>query len=125
MKAEELRKVICIELTSFEDLARMAATVMMLGQPTYVVKFNSNGVDIYGMLAVFRDYYNFYGIPMFYYYVDREGKLKDKKGNYIVVRSDETGERIEISRGSKSGWATIPIINLKSKPAFIPEDLGK
>ena len=59
-------KVIGIEVASFNDLVRMAASSMALGQATYILRHESGKGTVYGILAVFRDYYKFYGLPLFY-----------------------------------------------------------
>lgn len=53
--------------------------------------------------------------PLFYYYVSD----KDLHGNYILLRTKENSEKVEVSYGAKPGWISIPIINLKNKPSFI------
>ncbi len=114
---DKVDKVIPIRVSSLNDLARMAASVAALGQPTYVLKYREEGGKVvYGILAVFRDFYKYYGVPLFYYYVSD----KDVDGSYLIVRTDESGERVEISKGSKPGWISIPIIQLSEKPPFIP-----
>ncbi|HDI02025.1 MAG TPA: cren protein [Ignisphaera sp.] len=101
----------------------MASSVAAVMQPTYIVRYKSdNGKTILGFLAVFRDYYNYYGIPMFYYVVDEDDHFKEAK--YILVKLDESGERVEPSRTTKPGYIAIPIINISSAARFLlPKDL--
>ncbi|MEM0505272.1 MAG: cren protein [Sulfolobales archaeon] len=112
----ELRKVIKLRVKSLNDLARMAASVIALGQPTYIVRIKEGEKTLYGLLAVFRDYFNLHGIPLLYYYVDEDGSVE---GNYILIRSDETGEKVEVSKGIKPTYISIPIINLVESPEFL------
>jgi len=112
----ELRKVIKLRVKSLNDLARMAASVIALGQPTYVIRIRDGEKVVYGLLAVFRDYFNLHGVPLLYYYVDEHGLAE---GNYILIKSDETGERVEVSRGIKPSYLSIPIIDLAEFPDFL------
>lgn len=116
--SEELRKVVAVRVNDISDIARMAASVMTLGQPMYIIRFKHDNKYIYGILAVFRDYYNYYGIPMFYYYVDEDNKYANAK--YLLLKADESGERVEAAKGSRPGWVSIPVVELKEKPAFLP-----
>ncbi len=118
---EELRKVVAVRVSSISDIARMAASVMTLGQPMYIIRFKHKDKYIYGILAVFRDYYNYYGIPMFYYYVDEDEKYV--KAKYLLLKADEAGERVEAGVGSRPGWVSIPVVELKEKPVFLPDDI--
>lgn len=115
--------VVPVKLASVSDLVRMASSVAAAMQPTYIVRYRSNnGKVILGFLAVFRDYYNYYGIPMFYYVIDEDEHFKEAK--YVLVKLDETGERIEPSRTTKPGYIAIPIVNIENAPEFLlPKDL--
>ncbi len=115
--------VVPVKLASVNDLVRMASSVAAAMQPTYIVRYRSNnGKVILGFLAVFRDYYNYYGIPMFYYVIDEDEHFKEAK--YVLVKLDETGERIEPSRTTKPGYIAIPIVNIENAPEFLlPKDL--
>jgi len=104
-----------LRLESLDDLARFVASIASLGQPTYVLHFKHEGKDILGIIAVYRDYYKFYGMPIFYYYESND----EISGKYFLVRAEESGERIQISNGVKPGWIAVPIIRLKEKPPFI------
>lgn len=115
-------RLVPVRVDSLKDLARIAASIVTLGQPAYLVRFPSrNGGKVYGIIAVLRDYYKLYGLPMLYYYLDSDNKLGD--GNYLLVKVDDQGEHIEVSRGTRPGWVAIPIINLAEKPPFFPEDI--
>lgn len=111
----EIIPPISLRVNSIEDLARFVASIAALGQPIYVLHFNADGKNVLGIIAVYRDYYKFYGMPIFYYYVSD----KEVSGKYFLVKAEETGEQVIISEGVKPGWIAIPIIRLKEKPSFI------
>lgn len=105
---EEIEPMIPVKLNSLNDLARLASSTTALGHVTYIVHFPSNNKHYYGVFIVFRDYYKLYGLPMFYY-IETERELA---GNYILFRSDDAGETIEVAKGTKPGWIALPIINV-------------
>ncbi len=114
-------KLIPVRVGKINDLARIAATIITLGQPAYIVRFkNKDNKLTYAIIAVLRDYYKYYGIPMLYYYID-DGSILKGNGNYLLVKVDEQGEHIELSKSTKPGWVAIPIIDLAEKPGFFPE----
>jgi len=114
----ELAPVVPVKLASIKDLVRMASSAAMSMQPTYIIRFkHRDGRTVLGFLAVFRDYYNYYGIPMFYYAYDDCGEFDN--ANYVLVKLDESGEKIEPSRSSRPGYVTIPIINIEKLPPFL------
>ena len=115
-------KLVPVRVSSIKDLARIAASIVSLGQVAYIVRFRDGGKTVYGLIAVLRDYYNLYGLPMLYYYVDRDGSLGD--GNYLLVKVDDQGEHVEVSKATRPGWVPIPVIDLAEKPEFFPEELG-
>lgn len=111
-------KAIAIKMASLNDLVRLAVILSSPQLPMYIIKFRHNGKLYLGILGVFRDYYRYYGLPVFYYYDVDDEKFSD--ANYIVVSSD--GERIEVSKTMKPGLS-IPLIHLAEKPVFIPDSL--
>jgi hypothetical protein len=117
---EELDKVVGIRLKTFNDLVRLSASSIAMGQSTFILRIRNGSRNVYGVLAVFRDYYRMYGLPLLYYFIDSEGKIPEE-ANYVLLRSDEGGERIEFGKGSKAGYVTIPIINVAEVPEFIKE----
>ncbi|ABM79996.1 hypothetical protein [Hyperthermus butylicus] len=120
--ASSEEKLIPVKVSGIHDLARIAASIITLGQPAYLVRLPSrNGGKVYGIIAVLRDYYKLYGLPMLYYYVDDEGRLGD--GNYLLVKVDDQGEHVELSKSTRPGWVAIPIIDLAEKPPFFPDEL--
>ncbi len=114
--------VIPIKLKSIRDLARMAGSTTLMMQPTYVVRYrNSKGRLVMGFLAVFRDFYNYYGLPLFYYCLVDDSYTD---GNYLIVKSDESGERVELSKSPRPGFVSVPIVDLDEAPEFLfPKDL--
>lgn len=113
-----IEKVIGIKVSTINDIARFAFSLASLGQSPYVLKFKKENKVIYGLLAVFRDYYKYYGLPLLYYCVMKDSDdLKDKP--YILIKSDEDGEKVEFAKGTKPGWVAIPIMELKEIPKFL------
>ncbi len=107
--------VINLKVKGPEDIARIAAAMAIMGQPVYILHFTHNGKHIYGMLAVFHDYYKLHGIPIFYY-IESDKRL----GNYFLVKANEVeGELVEFGDTIKTGWTPIPVLNLEEKPPFI------
>ncbi|RLF20291.1 MAG: cren protein [Thermoprotei archaeon] len=104
-----------VRVNSISDLARLASHLSSLGQPVYLVRFKEGNEVVYGMFMIFKDYYNLYGVPVFYYCKSKE----KREGNFILVKLDESGEKVEICNESRPGWLCIPIINLIRKPDFI------
>ena len=115
----ELEKVIPIKMASLADLVRLAMSISTPQTTTYVIKYSDGDKVVLGILGIFRDYYKYYGIPIFYYYTssgEEAGKIVD--ANYIVVSTN--GEKFEFSKNPKPGLS-IPIIGLSEKPPFIPD----
>lgn len=110
-----MRRLEAMEVESLNDLARFAASMATLGQPVYVIHFKDEERHVYGVFAVYHDYYDLYGVPLFYYYSSSE----ELDGRYILVKAEEPREAVQVSHGTRPGWITIPIVNLKEKPAFI------
>ncbi len=119
MSEPQNEKLVPVRVSSIHDLARIAATIISLGQPAYLVRYNNrDGKKVYGIIAVLRDYYKLYGLPMLYYYVDSDNL---GNGNYLLVKVDDQGEHVEVSKGTKPGWIAVPIIDLAEKPSFFPD----
>jgi len=108
-------KAVGVKLRSIADLARLASSMAGMGSGIYIVHFTHEGKHYYGLLVTFRDYYKYYGIPIFYY-VERGEPLR---GRYLLIKVDESGEKVEESGGSRSGWICLPIVDLAEKPSFI------
>ncbi len=119
MSQNSLGRVVKIRLRSIKDLVRLAASSIALGQPTYILRYREEGnVLAYGVMAVFRDFYKLYGVPLFYYVLDREGCVPED-ANYALLRSSNGEERIEFSKGTKTGYVIVPIINVEELPEFL------
>lgn len=103
-----------VKVKSLSDLARFAASMSTLGQMIYIIHFEHEGKHVYGLFAVYHDYYNLYGLPIFYYYISNE-KLN---GRYLLIKTEESREYVLVSEGSKPGWVAIPIISLDEPPPF-------
>jgi len=117
----ELEKVVVVKMRSLQDLVRLAITLALPQMASYLIKFWYNNKLYIGILGIFRDYYKYYGIPVFYYYALEGGKAEEAdKANYIVFTTDS--EVIEFSREAKPG-RSIPLIGLAEKPLFIPDDI--
>lgn len=114
-------KAILIKTASFADLVRLAVSTMIPHQfITYFIKFKHRDKIIVGLLGVFRDYYKYYGVPIFYYYSFSNDDKQVEEANYIIIYTGE--EKFELSKNPKPG-SSIPIITLAEKPAFIPEEI--
>ena len=103
-----------IQVEDIKDLARLVASTVSMGQPIYVVHFSHNEKHYYGVLGVYNHYYQEQGMPLFYYYAS--AKMQGDK--YILVKMDDR-EEVTFAEGIRPGWAAVPIINLKEKPAFL------
>lgn len=115
----DIEKVIPIKIDKLNDLVRLAASISTPQSMMYILKFKEGNKIILGILGVFRDYYKYYGLPIFYYYVfEGEEANKVEEANYIIISTGD--ERIEFSKHPKPGLS-IPMITLAEKPSFIPE----
>ncbi len=103
-----------LEVEDVKDLARLVASTVSMGQPIYLVHFTHGGRHYYGVLGVYNNYYDKYGLPLFYYYVTD----RPYNGRYVLVKMDER-EEIVFGEGIRPGWIAVPIINLKEKPEFV------
>ncbi len=115
---------IAIRVSSLGDLVRLASSAvhMMIVMPIY--RFKYKGKLVYAIQTIYKDFYKLYGIPIIYYYVSDDDSLEASKAKYILIKVDETGEKVEISDRTKPGWVGVPLINLDSKPPFIPDDIA-
>lgn len=104
-----------MRLSSLADLARLASSMAGMGVGVYVIHFPHNEKHYCGLLVTLRDYYKYYGVPLFYY-VELDAPLK---GKYIVMKVDDSGEKVGISEGVRAGLISVPIVSLTSKPNFL------
>ncbi|MEM0217325.1 MAG: hypothetical protein QXM73_01045 [Candidatus Nezhaarchaeales archaeon] len=121
MSERKIEPTTLIRVKSLNDLARFAASMSTLGQMIYVIHFEHEGKHVYGLFAVYHDYYNLYGLPIFYYYISNE-KLN---GKYLLIKTEEGKEYVLVSEGSKPGWVAIPIISLDEPPPFTSFAYGR
>ncbi|RLE61798.1 MAG: cren protein [Thermoprotei archaeon] len=104
-----------MEVEGLDSLARFAASMSSMGYPIYIMSFKGrDGSYIYGLLAVLKDYYKMYGIPVFYYYRNKS----ELKGKYLLINLTSK-EQVRVEDGIRPGWIHIPIIKLKRSPEFI------
>ncbi|MCS7106993.1 MAG: hypothetical protein NZ902_02685 [Acidilobaceae archaeon] len=109
-------KALAVRLQSLPDIARLAVSASpMSAMPVY--RFREGSKNYYLVQAVYKDYYKLYGLPIIYYYVQEEG---EERAKYILIKVDESGERVELSDRTRPGWIAVPIINLQEKPPFFP-----
>lgn len=112
----EMEAPLNVEVGDIKDLARLAASVVSMGQPIYLIGFKHMSKYYYGLLGVYNHYYEKQGIPLFYHCAS-ERPLSEKT-KYLLAKMDER-EEIVFSEGTKPGWIAIPIVNLKEKPEFL------
>jgi len=112
----EVESLVAIKVASLNDIARLAASLISMGQPSYVVKFYEGDKPVYGLFAIFRDYYKLYGLPILYYYPHEKD---EKDARYILVKTNGYEERVELAKTTKPGHIAIPIVTLAEKPRFI------
>lgn len=120
----EVEKAVVVRVSSLADLARLAVTPAARFMVMPIYRFKWKGRVIYMVHLSFKDYYKKYGIPLIYYYSRPvEEDVPDENAKYILAKADEMGERIEISSVTKTGYVSIPIINLAEKPLFVPDEI--
>ncbi len=125
IRMEGFDKAIHIRVSSLGDLVRLASTLAsrMIVMPVY--RLVRNGKAVYFIQMMYKDYYKYYGLPIVYYYIDAENRLSPEEAKYILAKSDETGEKIEVTKRTKPGWLIIPIVNLETVPEFLDaKELG-
>lgn len=120
MKEDDFKPPIMMRVKSIEDIARFVASAAAMGQPIYLLSFPVGEKQIYGLLAVYHDYFDYYGVPLFYYHTSE----KILAGKYLLVKTEETRELVSVGDGVKPGWIAVPIIHLEKVPPFL-EELGK
>lgn len=113
-----VKKVLSLRVKNLGDMARVAATSITMGQPSYFIRFETRGRVLLGMLAVFRDFYTLYGVPLFYY-IECGGDEGCRSSPYVAFKVDEMGESVEYSNSNKPGMVMIPVVDLEEAPPFI------
>lgn len=118
----KLKKAIFIRLETPEDLARLAATSVPMGQTAHILRYKiDNSRYALGVIGIMRDYYEYRGIPAFYYVICEE-KDACSKAKYISFRITEEGEQVLFVNRNIPGSSLIPIMNLKKPPELISLD---
>lgn len=115
-------KPVWIKIKRIEDLCRLAASIITMGQPIYFVRVRNNEETFLGLLAVYRDYFKYYGIPIFYY-TSCSGSCIERK--YVSFKIDETGEKIEFTDKAIPGTVMIPIVEFEFLPSILVEQKGE
>ncbi|MFP3081043.1 MAG: hypothetical protein RXR09_05955 [Acidilobus sp.] len=105
-------------MSSLPDIARLASSMVSYSIVMPIYRYVENGYTYYFIQTTYRDYYKFYGIPIIYFFRSRFND-EELKYKYVLLKVDETGERVELSDRSRPGWAAMPIVNLKGRPSFI------
>ncbi|MGC9209801.1 MAG: hypothetical protein ACP5FT_00795 [Acidilobus sp.] len=116
---KEVEKAQVVEVSSLADLARLAVTMLSFAVIMPIYRYFDGTDEVYFVQTTYRDYFNFYGIPIVYLYRGKASGDSDK-AKYVLIKVDETGERVEIGDKARPGWTSIPIITLKEKPNFLP-----
>ncbi len=114
---EEVSKALEFEVSSLADLARLAASMVAYAVVMPIYAYNEDDRVVMFVQTSYRDYYKHYGIPIVYVY--RASLVEAQKGKYVLLKVDDTGERVEVSDRSRPGWTSIPIVWLKRKPPII------
>jgi len=113
------KKAWAVRVNSLNDLARIAASIVLTRNPMYVIRFRYEGLVVYSMMSIIRDYYNYYGVPLVYYYTENDDGDKHRR-RYIMVKVDENGEETLLSDRIQHGYAVIPVMDLAEPPPFFP-----
>ncbi|MCE4628415.1 MAG: cren protein [Desulfurococcales archaeon] len=121
--APEVPPAVVVRVRSLGDLVRLAASLAgrMIVMPVYRHPREGGG-HVYYVQMMYRDYYKYYGLPIIYYYEDEGDDLPPDKAKYIVAKTDEAGERIQVTDRARTGWIVIPVINLEEPPSFFRRD---
>ena len=122
-EAPRIEKAVAVRVSSLADLVRLSATLAsrMIVMPVYRLRLERGAV--YFVQMMYKDYYKYYGVPVIYYYIDESDTRESGEANYILAKTDETGEHIELSSRTRPGWLVIPVINLESPPVYLPEEV--
>jgi len=116
---EEIPKAQVIEVSSLADIARLAVAMISFAVVMPIYKYVENGEVVFFIQTTYRDYLKFNGVPLIYLYRTKASQELEKS-KYVLIRVDETGEKVEVGDRSRPGWTSIPVIDLKEKPGFLP-----
>lgn len=117
----ELPAAIPVRVSDLNGIARVAGSIAIMKNPIYIMRFKWKGKSVYAMISIFRDYYEYNGVPMVYYYVSQDNN--DRGKTYLLIRVDERGEQVQLSHTIRPGWAAVPILDLEEPPKFFPVDV--
>jgi hypothetical protein len=112
-------KTFTVEVDSLSDIARLATSMASYAIVMPIYRCFESDLVYYFIQTTYRDYYKYYGIPIIYYFRSKPTE-DEQRYKYVLLKVDESGEKVELSDRSRPGWAAVPIINLKSKPPFMP-----
>ena len=117
--AEDIPKAKLVRVSSLNDLVRLAGTLAsrMIVMPIY--RLPVGGGHVYFLQMMYKDYYKYYGVPVIYYYCDPDDDRPPERARYVLAKTDESGERVEVSSRSRTGWLVVPLINVEEPPPFI------
>ena len=112
-----------VRVASLADLVRLASSLAsrMVVMPVY--RYRRGDGALYFLQMMYKDYYRCYGLPVIYYYFWEGDDRPPEKARYVLVRGDETGEKVEVTDRTRPGWIIVPLINLASLPPYVPEDI--
>jgi hypothetical protein len=116
-EADSIGEAVAVRVKELQDLVRLATSLAgrMVVMPVY--RYKTGDSAVYFLQMMYKDYYRCYGLPVIYYYIAK-GENEDPK--YIIIRTDESGERIEVTDRFRPGWLVVPVINLAEKPVYVP-----
>ncbi|MCE4601026.1 MAG: cren protein [Desulfurococcales archaeon] len=118
-EADKVGEAISVRVETLSDLVRLASSLAgrMVVMPVY--RFKSGKGSVYFLQMMYKDYYRCYGLPVIYYYVAEDDERDASQVKYIIARTDESGERIEVTDRARPGWVVVPVINLAEKPVYV------
>ena len=122
-ESRSIGEAVAVRVAGLADLVRLAGTLAsrMVVMPVYRIVGRRGSV--YFLQMMYKDYYRCYGLPVIYYYYAEGDTRGPGEAKYILARGDETGERVEVSDRTRTGWIIIPVINLAEPPVYLPGDV--
>ncbi len=121
-ETDRVGEAVGVRVASLADLVRLASSLAgrMVIMPVYRVVGEKG--SLYFLQMMYKDYYRCYGLPVVYYYYWEGDTRPAEEVRYIMIRSEETGERLEVTDRTRPGWIVVPVINLAEKPVYVPVD---
>ncbi len=119
-EADSIGEAISVRVKTLADLVRLASSLAgrMVVMPIY--RYRAGKGAVYFLQMMYKDYYRCHGLPVIYYYKSEDEGERDPK--YIMIRTDDSGERLEVTDRARPGWIVVPVINLAEKPVYVPVD---